>query len=168
MHDRVFSTRSGKLSSPALLATIEHLGGAGVRAFLIAMASAIVLVSQAAAQAPKENRVFQNLMTATYKCVDIVELEKVPIKDGDTVQFYTDKVQLAGAYIEILGWLEGYFTAMNMYDSRTAGDITMGTKGREWMVWIFNYCKSNPWATLSDAGYELSKVLLNRRNDGSH
>jgi hypothetical protein len=85
---------------------------------------------------PRRDRVFQNLMTATYKCVDIVELEKVPIKGGDTVQFYTDKVQLAGAYIEILGWLEGYFTAMNMYDSRTAGDITMGTKGREWMVWI--------------------------------
>jgi hypothetical protein len=41
MHDRVFSTRSGKLSSPALLATIEHLGGAGVRAFLIAIAIAL-------------------------------------------------------------------------------------------------------------------------------
>jgi hypothetical protein len=41
MHDRVFSTRSGKLSSPPLLATIEHLGGAGVRAFLMAMAIAL-------------------------------------------------------------------------------------------------------------------------------
>jgi hypothetical protein len=130
------------------------------------MASAVVLVSPAAAQAPKEDRVFQNLITATYKCVDIVELEKVPTKDN-TVQFYTDKIQSAGAYLEIVGWLEGYFTAMNMYDSRTGGDITMGTKGREWMVWMFNYCKSNPWATLSNASYELSKVLLNRRNGGS-
>jgi hypothetical protein len=30
-----------------------------------------------------------------------------------------------------------------------------------------NYCKSNPWAMLTDASYELSKVLLNRRNGGS-
>jgi len=141
--------------------------GEAVRTFLIAMASAVVLVSQAAAEAPKESRIYQNLMTGAYKCVDIVELEKVPIKERDTIQFYTDKFQLAGNYVEILGWLEGYFTAMNMYDSRTAGDITMGTKGREWMVWIFNYCKSNPWATLPQASSELSKVLLNRRNGGS-
>jgi hypothetical protein len=117
-----------------------------MRAFLIVVASAVVLVSQAAAQAPTEGKVFQNLIPATYKCVDIVELEKVPIKDGNTIQFNTNNNQLPGAYIETLGWLEGYFTAMNMYDSRTAGDITMGTSGREWMVWIFNYCKSNPWA----------------------
>jgi hypothetical protein len=63
---------------------LRHWEG-DVRTFLIATASAVLVVSQAAAQAPKEDRVFQNLMTATYKCVDIVELEKVPIKGGDTL-----------------------------------------------------------------------------------
>src|SRR5262249_34179216 len=100
------------------------------------------------------------------KCVDILQLESLKIKDDGTITGY-DKLQLVGDFLAIEGWLQGYFTAMNMYDSRTAGDITMHTKPREWMVWIFNYCKSNPWATLPQAGYELSKVLLSRRNGGS-
>jgi hypothetical protein len=139
-----------------------------MRAFLIAMTSAVMLLSPAAAQAPREGGVFQNELPARNKCVDIVQLENLPVKDdGKTTEIYSNNFQLVGNYLEIVGWLEGYFTAMNMYDSRTSGDITMSTHGREWMIWIFNYCKSNPWSWLPTASFELSKVLLSRRNGGS-
>lgn len=138
-----------------------------MRAFLLAMACVVLLLLPAAAQDADyflKRHIVQTIMPARYKCVDILQLENLQIKDDGTIQTYTDNIQLVGNYLEIVGWLEGYFTAMNAYDSRTAGDLTMGTKGREWMVWIFNYCKSNPWAILPQASSELSKALLNRRS----
>jgi hypothetical protein len=141
-----------------------------MRAFLIAMASALVLVSQAAAQDPDyflKPHIIQEQRPDRYKCVDILQLESLQRKDDGTIAVYNNNFQLVVDFVAIEGWLQGFFTAMNMYDSRTAGDITMHTKPREWMNWIFNYCKSNPWATLHEASSELSKVLLNRRNGGS-
>jgi hypothetical protein len=117
----------------------------------------------AAAQPPIQDRIVESYMPARYKCVDILQFEKLPV-DGDTIHLDTSNLELAMRYSEVVGWLEGYFTALNRYDNRAGGDITMGAKARELMIWINNYCKSNPGASLIEASYELSRALIDRHN----
>jgi len=138
-----------------------------VRAFLTVVASAgavflVALLSPTAAQAPKKG-VYQSYLPNRYKCVDIVQLEKLPIKDDGSIPISTTNVGLVAQFSEVMGWLEGYFTAMDIYDSRTGGDIAMNTKRREWMASIYDYCKSNPQSSLIEASSELAKQLINSR-----
>jgi hypothetical protein len=44
-------------------------------------------------------------------------------------------IDLLLGYYAIEGWLRGYFTGLNIATySRTGGDITKGTKPRDWMI----------------------------------
>jgi hypothetical protein len=97
-----------------------------------------------------------------YKCLDLLELEKVEIdaQSGNLKFQFTDSgVQLATDYMTTTGWLQGYFTASNFYRSDTPGDLTKGTRPHQWMTWIFSYCRRNPSATLIEAASELATAF---------
>ena len=103
------------------------------------------------------------LMPDPHRCSDLVELEQLPYDaQNDTMSFPIDPrgIDLLLGYYAIEGWLRGYFTGLNIATySRTGGDITKGTKPRDWMIYIFNYCKQNPWKELTDASAALYTKL---------
>jgi hypothetical protein len=142
------------------------LEGDVVREFVRVSAVAVFLcslLSPVAAQAPRAG-VYQSYLPNRNKCADVLQLKALQMKDDGTIQISPNNVGLVAQFSEVLGWLEGYFTAMNIYDNRTGGDVSLNTKRREWMVWIYDYCKSNPHSSLVEASSELAKVLINSRH----
>jgi hypothetical protein len=59
----------------------------------------------------------------------------------------------------VVGWLQGFFSARNLFDLSIDGDLTQGSRWFEWMNWTFSYCREHPTSTLFDAGVRLSNVL---------
>jgi hypothetical protein len=64
--------------------------------------------------------------------------------------------------MQVTGWLRGYFTGRNQFDERTDGDVTKDTREKEWMPWIFSYCRSHPTEILLQAAIELTKAIAQR------
>jgi hypothetical protein len=127
---------------------------------IIVAAFVLAVLSPAAAQ-----NVIQTHMPLRFKCVDILQLERLTFKTETKIDTTTGNFQLVGDLSQIMGWLQGYFTALNQYDSRTGGDIAMDIKEREWMAWIYNYCRTHPLETLIQAGPALANALLERRTN---
>jgi len=94
------------------------------------------------------------------KCFDILELQKLNFDpDRNIIKLDYRHPQRGADYMAIVGWLQGFFSARNLFDLSIDGDFTQGSKQIDWMNWIFSYCQDHPANTLFDAGIGLSQVL---------
>lgn len=97
-----------------------------------------------------------------HMCLDILELQMVET-DPQTgnLRFQTSEhgINLVIDYMTVSGWLQGYFTATNIYYANAHGDLTKRTKPRAWMVWLFSYCQSHPTSGLLEAANVLTDAF---------
>ena len=72
-----------------------------------------------------------------------------------------NQTQLLHEYIQVTGWLRGYFSAMNYFRALNGltPDVTKKTDHQEWMPWIYSYCRSHPTENLEDVAQELAKAF---------
>jgi len=97
------------------------------------------------------------LLPIRYKCLDLLELEKIKVNpQTDTVTF--DDPNLAADYFAVKGWFQGFFTAVNI-TVQPDGDVTKGTRPYQMMAWTFSYCRAHPSENLVDAALELLNAL---------
>jgi hypothetical protein len=93
-------------------------------------------------------------------CSDILELQKLNFDpERNVIKLDYLHPQRGADYMAIVGWLQGFFSARNLFDLTIDGDFTQGSKQIDWMNWIFGYCQEHPANTLFDAGIGLSQVL---------
>ena len=100
------------------------------------------------------------LLPNRHKCLDLLELERLkvdPRTNTITYDTYTER-RLAADYIVVVGWLQGFFTAVNL-DEQTDGDVTKETRPYQMMAWTFSYCRAHPSETLMGAALELLNAL---------
>jgi hypothetical protein len=94
------------------------------------------------------------------KCFDILELQKLNFDpERNIIKLDYLHPQRGADYMAVVGWLQGFFSARNLFDLSIDGDFTQGSKQVDWMNWIFSYCQAHPTNTLFDAGIGLSQVL---------
>jgi LysR family transcriptional regulator of gallate degradation len=164
---RVLPFRSPVLSRSDGIATRAGWKPPGIhRRFLeLLRAHARVLVQGAAAliiaasltlgpPANAQTKDFAFLLPGSAACAKLLPLEKLHGKGRDRATF--GQLQ---AYEEVKGWLQGYFTAANIFDGRGDGDFTKALKPRDLMTWMFGYCRSNPTKGLMDGVAELHRSL---------
>jgi len=76
------------------------------------------------------------LFPIRYKCLDLLELERIKINpQTDTLTF--DDLQLAADCQAVRGWLQGFFTAWNITE-QPDGNVTKGTTTTQMMAWTFS------------------------------
>ena len=93
-------------------------------------------------------------------CSDILESQKLSYDpEQNVIKLDYLHPQRGATYMAVMGWLQGFFSAQNLFDLSIDGDFTQGTKSLDWMNWIFSYCRENPSRTLFDAGIGLSNSL---------
>ena len=93
-------------------------------------------------------------------CSHILELQKLNFDpERNVIKLDYLHPQRGADYMAIVGWLQGFFSARNLFDLSIDGDFTQGSKQIDWMNWIFSYCQEHPSNTLFDAGIGLSQVL---------
>ena len=93
-------------------------------------------------------------------CTDILELQKLSYDpEQNIIKLDYLHPQRGAIYMAVIGWLQGFFSAQNLFDLSIDGNFTQGTKSIDWMNWMFNYCRENPTKTLFDAGIGLSNTL---------
>jgi hypothetical protein len=130
-----------------------------MRLFLWATLAASIAVTEPL-HAQDQPRAFQGLYPTVHRCFEIFRFESIPVNhDKGTFDIMSDRVQLTLHYTEVVGWLQGYFTARNNFDLSSDGDITRGTKPLEWMNWIYSYCRSHPSGTMIEIANELARAL---------
>ncbi len=134
-----------------------------MKLFLSVGAIALTLTFSAHAEQP------QHVMLPPdyYKCFDLLRLENLQTDpENDRVRINVNdknKMELLHQYIDVTGWLRGYFTAMNIARSfRGLPDVTSGTTQKEWMPWIFSYCRSHPTENIEGVADELAKALSSK------
>lgn len=94
------------------------------------------------------------------KCSDILELQKLNIdSERNVIKLDYLHPQRGADYMAVVGWLQGFFSARNLFDVSIDGDFTQGSKSIEWMDWMFGFCRDHPTKTLFDAGIGLSNKL---------
>ena len=138
---------------------------ATVANMIVRIALWIVLIAcgtDAFAQAqtsPESGSIKYALLPHRYMCLDLLQLESLEVKSDGTVGFsYTQQdSRLLADYNAVIGWLQGYFTALNFTQH---GDLTKNTRPVQWMTWIFSYCRTKPSGTLLDAADQLGKAFL--------
>jgi hypothetical protein len=111
-------------------------------------------------QAPLPPKRFQMLLPNRHKCLDLLELERLkvdPRTNTITYDTYPER-RLAADYIVVVGWFQGFFTAVNL-NEQTDGDITKETKPYQMMAWTFSYCRAHPSENLLGAAHELLNAL---------
>jgi hypothetical protein len=108
-----------------------------------------------------------------YKCFDLLRFESLHAdpKDDSVLINVNDKnqMELLHRYFQVTSWLRGYFTAMNTaraFNGLTP-DATNHTTQKEWMPWIFSYCRSHPTDTIEDVTHELVKAFSGSSNKDS-
>jgi hypothetical protein len=100
-----------------------------MRELILSIKTALVLPlalsSNAYSQAPQP-RVVTIEMPRRYRCLDVLELEKLRFEstNGQTGYFNSLDMQLAFDYSEISGWIEGFMTARNLFDSLILTEIS--------------------------------------------
>ena len=93
-------------------------------------------------------------------CSDILELQKLTYDpEQNVIRLDYLHPQRGAIYMAVVGWLQGFFSARNLFDLSIDGDFTQGTKSLDWMNWMFSYCREHPTSTLFDAGIGVSNVL---------
>jgi hypothetical protein len=119
-------------------------------------ATALIIAASFAlgASAKAQTKDFAFLLPGSATCAKLLPLEKVHGKGRDRAS--SGQVQ---AYEEVKAWLQGYFTAANIFDGRGDGDFTKEMKPHDLMTWMFGYCRSNPTKGLMDAVAELHRSL---------
>jgi hypothetical protein len=103
-----------------------------------------------------------------FKCFDLPQLEslKVDPKDNSIRINVNDKTQmeLLHSYFSVTGWLRGFFTAMNVARSFSGltPDATKSTEQKQWMPWIYSYCRAHPTENIEDVAIELVKAFSSK------
>jgi hypothetical protein len=93
-------------------------------------------------------------------CADILELQKLNYDpEQNVIRLDYLHPQRGAIYMAVIGWLQGFFSAQNLFDLSIDSDFTQGTKSIDWMNWMFSYCREHPTNTLFDAGIGLSNAL---------
>jgi hypothetical protein len=100
------------------------------------------------------------------ECFGLLRLENLQVEqiDPEHKSFNIkpndpNQMELYRRYIAVTGWLRGFFTAMNIAGLTPDRDLTKGTQEKEWMPWIYSYCRSHPKDNLVNAASELAKAL---------
>jgi hypothetical protein len=102
-------------------------------------------------------------MPRKYKCFEILQFESLPPPSQDgNYHIRSDQQNLLSQYFAVDGWLRGFFSARNVYDQATGGMGMKDTTEKEWMPWIYSYCRAHPTNNLLDAAEELSNTLASR------
>ena len=112
--------------------------------------------SLAEAQNPP-NRESMRLFPGRYKCLDLLELQRVEVHPQMGITRSPD-IQLATDYHGVTSWLGGFFTAWN-YSRDTDGNVTKGASAYQMMTWIFSYCRAHPSEDLVDAAFEFMNAV---------
>jgi hypothetical protein len=110
--------------------------------------------AQTQAPPPKD---FQALLPNRYKCLDLLELEKIKVNPQNNTITSADP-ELAADYRTVGGWFQGFFTAVNI-TMQPDGDVTKGTTPYQMTAWTFSYCRAHPSQNLLDAALELLNAL---------
>ncbi len=93
-------------------------------------------------------------------CSDILDLQKLNYDpEQNVIRLDYLHPQRGAIYMAVIGWLQGFFSAQNLFDLSIDSDFTQGTKSIDWMNWMFSYCREHPNNTLFDAGIGLSNSL---------
>lgn len=100
-------------------------------------------------------------------CFGLLSLESLQIIDPETRSARINlndpnQILLLRRYDAVTGWLRGFFTALNIFGVMHTDDVTKGTKEKEWMPWIYSYCRANPKDNLVNAASELAKALSSK------
>jgi hypothetical protein len=85
------------------------------------------------------------------------ETRLVPVNMNDPNQ-----LELYRRYNVLSGWLRGFFTAINLFGVMSDRDVTKNSKEKEWMPWIYSYCRSHPRGNVVQAALELAKALSSK------
>jgi hypothetical protein len=90
-------------------------------------------------------------------CSGILELESLQVNPPTgTSLIYPSDTTLALDYNAVISWLQGFISARNvLVNDDTSGPVRM----KQWMKWLFSYCRANPNKTLVDAALQLSDAL---------
>jgi LysR family transcriptional regulator of gallate degradation len=124
---------------------------------VLARAAAVLIIAVSVSLGPSakaQTKDFVFLLPGSATCARLLPLEIVHGKDRARAS--SGQLQ---AYEEVKGWLQGYFTAANIFDGRGDGDFTKELKPRDLMSQVFGYCRSNPTKGLMDAVGELHRAL---------
>ncbi|WP_091685402.1 hypothetical protein [Methylocapsa palsarum] len=68
-------------------------------------------------------------------------------------------LSLAMDYLQVAAWLAGFISARNQFDVSTDGNLTKGTDTKDWMNWIFSYCRQHPTSEIFTAALDFSNNL---------
>src|SRR5262249_24626938 len=72
-----------------------------------------------------------------HKCLDLLELERIEVDPRTNT--ISGEHRLAADYKNVLGWFQGFFTAVNLFD-QSDGNVTKETTSYQWITWTFCYC----------------------------
>jgi hypothetical protein len=103
-----------------------------------------------------------NLPPTTYMCTDFLALQVVD--QGQSNLRYNvnnpNSLEAVFHYFEVVGWVRGYLTALNILDRTTGGHITkglpQGDTNPSLMAWLFSHCRANPTDNLMNATGQLA------------
>ena len=121
----------------------------------------LALVFSTYAEPPSHAALMPNL----YKCFDLLRLESLqPNPQDQSFRINANdnnQMELLHRYFEVVGWLRGFFTEVNIIRSLNGGtpDVTKGTTQKEWLPWIYSYCRAHPSENLENAAEQLGKAL---------
>jgi hypothetical protein len=119
---------------------------------------ALMLISGNACFAQTQTPSPQVLLPERHKCLDLLELERVKVNRDGTLT-YPDHPQLGADFLAVDGWLRGFFSAVNLLNKDTDGNVTKGATGYPLMLWVFSYCRAHPSDRLAEAALELLKAF---------
>ena len=91
------------------------------------------------------------------KCFEILELERLQVvpPTGSSLIYPSDTI-LTLDYNAVISWLQGFISAQSVLVSDdTSGPVRM----KQWMTWLFSYCRTNPNKSIVDAALQLSDTL---------
>lgn len=90
-------------------------------------------------------------------CFGILELERLQVNPPTgTSLIYPSDTTLALDYNAVISWLQGFISAQGVLaNDDTSGPVRM----KQWMTWLFGYCRANPNKSLVDAALQLSDAL---------
>ena len=78
-------------------------------------------------------------------CSDILDLQKLTYDpEQNVIRLDYLHPQRGAIYMAVVGWLQGFFSAQNLFDLSIDSDFTKGTKSLDWMNWMFQLLPRAP------------------------
>ncbi len=136
------------------------MGGFVMKRLLPVCAIALTLTFSAYAEAHEFQALFPDPDEGS--CFGLLRLESLPIDPEGGIRIDPNdrnQMELLRRYYAVVFWLRGFFTALNEFGVMSTGDVTKGTHEKEWMPWIYSYCRSHPKDNVVNAASELVKAL---------